>query len=89
VNIYEIFVGLGLLCALWNVAATLAIYDSLKKRGMPVNFFLLRLLAPVYAFRYKEATKSETGQVGGWFFHWIISINLALVFCILGAIGLI
>ena len=87
-NIYEILVGLGILCAFWNIAVTLMIYGALERRGITVSFILLRLMAPVYAFRYKEITKSETGQVGGLFFHWLISINLALVLVVVGLIGL-
>lgn len=85
-QIYSVFVGFCVLCGLWNIVITLLIYNALQKRGLPVNFFLLRLLAPKYAFQYKEITRAESGRVGPLFYNWIVSINLALVFAIIGAI---
>jgi len=82
-NVFEIMIALCIICAFWNVAATLIIYDILRKRGNTVNFLWLRLMAPAYAFRYKKITRSETGKTGMLFYHCILSINLALVFAIL------
>ena len=85
----EISVVLGILCVLfafWNVTITLIIYDSLKKRGVKVSFPWLRFLAPWQAFHYKNLTKSETGKIGPLFYHWIVSINMALVLAIAAVI---
>ncbi len=79
----SIFLALCVLCAIWNVVISLIVYDSLKKRGIPVSFLWLRMMAPKYAFQYKKITKAETGSVGPLFYHWIVSINLALVFAII------
>ena len=81
-----IFLILCVLGASWNVVTTLIVYGALQKRGLPVSFLWLRLMAPRYVFQYKEITKSETGKVGPLFYHWIVSINLALVFAIVLAI---
>ena len=82
-DIFSISVALCVLCGIWNVVISLMVYDSLKKRGLPVSFLWLRMMAPVYAFQYKKVTKTETGSVGSLFYHWIVSINLALVFTII------
>jgi len=82
--ISNIFIALAIGCAMWNVVASLMIYRALKKQGYPVNFLLLRLLAPKYAFEYKKITKSETGRAGSLFYQWIFSINMALVFALVG-----
>ena len=79
----SIFLALCVLCAIWNVVISLIVYDSQKKRGIPVSFLWLRMMAPKYAFQYKKITKAETGSVGPLFYHWIVSINLALVFAII------
>jgi hypothetical protein len=64
---------------IWYVTTTMLIYDALRKRDFNVNFLLLRLLAPKYASQYREITRKETGRTGPLFFHWIFSINTALV----------
>ena len=85
-NAFEILIALCICCAFWNVAVTLIIYDNLRKRGNPAGFLWLRLMAPAYAFRYKKITRSETGKTGTLFYHWILSINLALVFAVIAVL---
>ena len=67
------------ICVVWFVVASLLIYDNLRRRGQPVNFLLLRLLLFSYVGRYKKITRTENGRVGPLFYHWIISINTALL----------
>jgi hypothetical protein len=55
------------------------IVNEVSKRGVKINFFLLRLLIIKYAEQYKQMTRQETGRVGALFYYWIASINLALV----------
>jgi hypothetical protein len=83
---FGIIIALCIFCAFWNVAVTLIIYDNLRKRGNPVGFLWLRLMAPAYAFRYKKITRSETGKTGPLFYHWILSINLALVLAVMAIV---
>jgi len=70
-------------CVLIFVITTIRIYHFLKERGEDVNFLLLRLKMISYAERYKQITRSETGKTGPLFYHWIISINMALLLFIL------
>lgn len=86
-NTLYIFITLCVICGIWNVVSTLLIYNTLKKWGFRVNFLWLHLLGPKYAFKYKEITKKETGSVGPLFYHWIVSINLALIFVIIAIIS--
>ena len=81
-DISNVLIALIICCAIWNVIATLIIYGALKRRKIPVHFVWLRALAPKYAFQYRSITKAETGKIGALFYHWIISINLALIFTI-------
>lgn len=76
-------------CGIWNIVVSLIIFDSLKKRGVPVSLLWLRLMAPSYAFKYREITRVETGKTGSLFYQWIISINLALVFVLIAVISTI
>jgi hypothetical protein len=66
----------------WNIATSIRILGELRQRNMKASFLWLRAMAPVYAFRYKKVTTEETGKPGPLFYHWIISINLALVFAV-------
>ena len=77
-DISALFAGLGAVCAIWYVVTSLMIYSALRKRNVKVNFFLLRPLIIKYAGQYKQITRKETGRIGPLFYHWIISINLAL-----------
>ncbi len=67
---------------IWYVVTSLMIVSELSKRKQKIQFVLIRFMIPVYAQRYKKITLEETGRVGPLFYHWIISINIALVFTI-------
>jgi hypothetical protein len=66
----------------WNIVTSLRIVGELRRRNMRASFIWLRAMAPIYAFRYKKITTKETGKPGALYYHWIISINLALVFAV-------
>ena len=55
------------------------IVHQLSKRGVKINFFLLKLLIIKYIHQYKQITLEETGKVGPLFYPCIVSINMALV----------
>lgn len=82
------YAALGVACALWNNIVSGMIYFDLRGRGESVNFFLLRMMAPFYAYRYRRITREKTGRTGPLFYHWIVSINGALVFGLV-AVGLL
>ncbi len=71
-------VALALAALGWYVTTTLLIYEFLRKRKVTVSFILLRLLAFSYVAQYKEITVKETGTTGPLFYHWVVSINVAL-----------
>ncbi len=83
-NIILVTVAIG--CGIANVTLSIMIAYQLEKRGIHVNFLLLRLFILKYLGQYREVTRKETGKTGRLFPAWIISINLALVFVILGLI---
>jgi hypothetical protein len=47
-----------------------------------VSFLWLRVLVPKYAHQYKMITRRESGKIGPLFYHWIVSINVALVLAV-------
>ena len=85
----KILFGLACLGVFWNVTTSILIFNELKKRGIKVSFFWLRIKSPVYAYQYKDVTKAESGEIGALFYHWIISINTALVLAIAAIIVMV
>jgi hypothetical protein len=78
-NITGVLIALAAACVVWFVVASLLVFEYLRRRGRPVNFLLLRLLLFSYVGQYKKITMEEDGRVGPLFYHWIFSINTALV----------
>lgn len=74
---FAVISGIALI---WYVVSSIIIYSELKKKNVKVNFIFIRFMIIPYANKYKEITKKETGRVGSLFYHWVISINIALVF---------
>jgi hypothetical protein len=62
------------------------IVHQLSKRGVKINFILLRLYLIKYIHQYKQLTLKETGKAGPLYYPCIISVNLALVLAIVGLI---
>lgn len=80
----NIFFMLSLVCiVLWIIFAMMIVHE-LSKRGVKINFFLLRLLIIKYIQQYKQITLAETGKVGPLFYPCIVSINMTLIFAIIG-----
>lgn len=86
-NITIILAVIASIALSWYVVSSIMIYSELKKRNVEVNFILIRFMIIPYANKYKEITKKETGRVGSLFYHWIISINIALVFAVAAIIS--
>ena len=63
---------------------SMMIVHQLMKRGVKINFFLLKLYLIKYISQYKRITTEETGKPGPLFYPCIVSVNLSLVFAILG-----
>jgi hypothetical protein len=74
-----VFVGLF-------VVFSIMIVHELSKRGVKINFFLLRLYIIKYIHQYKQLTVKETGKIGPLYYPCIASVNLALVLAIVGLI---
>jgi hypothetical protein len=70
----------------WHVGATILIARLLQKRNLKGNSLLLRHLIPNSVPEYRRITYRESGRVGPLFFHWVVSINLALASVLLFAL---
>ncbi|MBC7362942.1 MAG: hypothetical protein H5U07_00145 [Candidatus Aminicenantes bacterium] len=64
------------------VVLTMMIVNEISRRGVKVNFFLLRLYIPKYIHQYRQLTLKETGKVGPLYCPCVGSYLLALVFAV-------
>lgn len=79
VKMCSIFVFLAFL---WNVVTGIMIAQFLDKRGIPMNFRLLRYKVFGYVRKYKEFTIKETGSVGPLYMSFNISLAVFVFFFI-------
>ena len=82
----ELILGLAIISVGWGVVSSIAITSYLSKKGHKINYLFLRVLILKYLHQYSKITKEETGKIGGWFWSYIISMNLALLFALIGFI---
>lgn len=72
------FVSVGL-----GIVFSMMIVQEVSKRGVKINFVLLRLYIIKYIDQYKKMTLKEAGKVGPLYYPCVGSYVMALVFAIL------
>jgi len=82
----DLFFMLAILSAAWGIVSAIAIASFLSKRGIKINFLFFRILVLKYIHQYHKITMQENGKSGPWFYSYIISMNLALAFAIVGIV---
>ena len=82
----NLFFVLAILSVVWGVVSAIAIAAFLSKRGTDINFLFFRILILKYIHQYRKVTMQENGRAGPWFYSYVISMNLALVFAIVGLV---
>jgi hypothetical protein len=71
------FVSVGL-----ATVFSMMIVREVSKRGVKINFVLLRMYIIKYIDQYKKMTLKETGKVGPLYYPCVGSYVMALVFAI-------
>jgi hypothetical protein len=82
----NVFLALALLSVAWGIVSAGAITSFMSSRGVRINFLFIRILIVKYVHQYHELTLKERGRPGPWFYSYIVSMNLALVFAIVGLV---
>lgn len=85
-NIGDLLLGLALLCVSWGVVSMVVMTSYVSDHGTTINFFLYRLYVIKYVNQYKQMTEAEDGKPGPWFYSFLISMNMALILTVVGAI---
>jgi hypothetical protein len=81
-----LFFVLALMGVACGIASSIMITSFLSKRGIKINYLLLRVLILGYVRQYRKITIEETGKTGPLFYPFIAAWNLALFLAIIGAI---
>jgi hypothetical protein len=58
------------------------IVHEVSKRGVKINYFLLRLCIFNYIHQYQQLTQKETGKTGPLYYPCLLSYVMALAFLI-------
>ena len=82
----NVLLGLALFFVGLFVIFSRMITHEVSKRGIKINFFLLRLYIIKYIHQYRKLTVEESGRIGPLYYPCVISINLALIFALAGLI---
>lgn len=81
-----LFFILALIGVAWGIATSIMITSFLSKRGIKINYLLLRLFIFKWVGQYRKIAIEETGKPGPLFYRFITAWNLALLFAIVGII---
>ena len=79
-----IFLVLAALCGVIGVVLMMAMTSAVRARGYKINWVFLRLFVLKYINDYRSITIKESGRPGPLFYPFVISMNLALLFTVLG-----
>ena len=80
----NLFFVVAILCAIWGIISSFMIVSFLSKRGYDINWLFLRIMILKYIHEYHVITTKETGKPGPWFYSYIMSMILALIFVVVG-----
>ena len=80
------FLILALVSAMFGIVFMIMITSFLSKRGIKINYLLLRLYIIKYIHQYRKITIEENGKPGNLFYPYIVSMSLALVLAVIGII---
>ena len=78
--------ALAILFLFWGIVSMMAMVSFCSKRGIKINWVWIRLYVFMYISQYREITIKENGKPGPWFYSFIVSMNSALFFALIGLI---
>jgi hypothetical protein len=74
-------------CAVCGAITAGRMGQELQRRGIAVNWFLMRIQMIRWVSRYKKLTTEELGRPGPLYGQFLIAMNLALVLAILALLA--
>lgn len=85
-TVSNLFFILAIVSVACGIVASIIIVAFLSKRGIKINYLLLRVLMFKYINQYRRITMEENGKPGPLFYSFITAMSLALVFVVVGII---
>ena len=81
------FLAIAIFSALGGVVPAMMIIGILHKRGVKINWLWLRwLIIYIHLDQYRDITRDENGRTGPLYYAFLIAMNMALVFAIIGLV---
>lgn len=80
----NVFFVVAIVCAMWGIVSSFMIVSFLSKRGYNINWLFLRIMILKYIHEYHGITTKENGKPGPWFYSYIISMIMTLIFVAIG-----
>ena len=80
------FFILAIISVICGIVFSLMITSFLSEHGIKINYVFLRLFLLKYIHQYRRLTVEENGKPGNLFYAFIVSMNLALVFTVIGIV---
>ena len=77
-----VFAVLAFASVISAVVLSMMIVGEVSRRGIKINFFLLRLCITKYIDQYQRLTRNETGKAGPLYYPCVWSYCLTLVFAV-------
>lgn len=74
----NLFFILALVSVVSGVVTWIMIASFLSKRGIKINYLLLKVLIVRYVEQYRRITIEENEKPGPWFYPFMISMSLTL-----------
>jgi hypothetical protein len=78
----NVFAALALVSVAVGVIFSMMVVGEVSRRGVKINYFLLRILLFKYISQYKQLTTKETGRIGPLYYPCVVSYQLALIFAV-------
>jgi hypothetical protein len=77
-----LFAWLALVCLVWKIAASVVIVRDLERRGVPINYWAIRIMVYSYAGQYRKHWLNKSGSVPAPFYHFAVPAVLMWVFVV-------
>ena len=81
-----VFFVLALISVASGITFMILITSNLSKRGIKINYFMLRLYIIKYVHQYRKITMAGSGKPGPLYYPFVASMVLTLFFAIIGII---
>ncbi len=82
-----VLVALACACAVWGSITAGRMGRELQKRGIAVNWFLMRIQMIRWVGQYRRLTTEEQGRPGNLYWQFVTAMNLALVFALIAILA--